>query len=184
MWTSLSSSGLGLLNMHVCFLPRLGKFSAAIASNRFSLAFFLLLKTITQMLFAQMLLHLIFQRGPLTSSFKELFFSCLAWLLSTILSSRFPIHSSTFSNLLIPCSVFFNYCILIGSFYIFFPFAEVLTVYPLLSQAQTLLQTPLGRLFISILFSSYEVLSCSFVWNTILSPHFVWLCVCFYVLGR
>ena len=112
MWTSLSSSGLGLLNMHVCFLPRLGKFSAVIASNRFSLAFFLLLKTITQMLFAQMLLHLIFQRGPLTSSFKELFFSCLAWLLSTILSSRFPIHSSTFSNLSIPCTVFFNYCIL------------------------------------------------------------------------
>ena len=82
-----------------------------------------------------LLLRMLPQRSLKLSSLCLIIFSfcCSSWVVSTILSSRFLIHSCASSHpLVFSSSVFFHFSFswaLIDSFYMLFVFVEVLSVF-------------------------------------------------------
>ena len=125
-------------------------------------------------------------------------FFCLPLVISTTLSSILLICSSvSFSLLLIPCSVFFISITVFFSFvWLFFIFynlllktsnfplcASILLLSSSITFTITTLNSFLGRLLTStLLSSSSDVLSCSFVWNEFLC-HLILLKLLFIILG-
>lgn len=118
------------------------------------------------------------------------YFCCSDWVISTILSSSWLICHLIY-HLIFCWLPHYNYLILY--FYVFHMFSRFLLKFSLcssivlLSLARNFITITLnslwGKLLISVSFFPvffYLVLS----FRTYLSPHFVWLCVCFYETGK